>query len=123
MMRTAISPAAGAVCEFETVLDGCGWWPSRMSAAAGKDIMTIEGLSEHGAHPVQRAWEQVQVPQCGYCQSGQIMQAVALLKSKPKPTDHDIEEMMSGNICRCGTYQRIRQAIKIAAGETTEVKA
>jgi isoquinoline 1-oxidoreductase alpha subunit len=94
-----------------------------MSAAAGKDIMTIEGLSEHGAHPVQRAWEQVQVPQCGYCQSGQIMQAVALLKSKPKPTDHDIEEMMSGNICRCGTYQRIRQAIKIAAGETTEVKA
>lgn len=94
-----------------------------MSAAAGKEITTIEGLSENGTHPVQRAWEQVQVPQCGYCQSGQIMQAVAFLKQKPRPTDHDIEEAMSGNICRCGTYQRIRQAIKIAAGEKVEVKA
>ena len=94
-----------------------------MSAAAGKEITTIEGLSENGTHPVQRAWEQVQVPQCGYCQSGQIMQAVAFLKQKPRPTDHDIEEAMSGNICRCGTYQRIRQAIKIAAGEKAEVKA
>jgi isoquinoline 1-oxidoreductase subunit alpha len=94
-----------------------------MSAAAGKEVMTIEGLSENGAHPVQRAWEQVQVPQCGYCQSGQIMQAAALLKKKPKPTDRDIEDAMSGNICRCGTYQRIRQAIKIAGGENVEVKA
>jgi isoquinoline 1-oxidoreductase subunit alpha len=94
-----------------------------MSAASGKEILTIEGLSADGAHPVQRAWEQVQVPQCGYCQSGQIMQAVALLKQKPKPTDHDIENAMSGNICRCGTYQRIRQAIKIAAGESAEAKA
>jgi isoquinoline 1-oxidoreductase subunit alpha len=94
-----------------------------MSAAAGKEITTIEGLSENGTHPVQRAWERVQVPQCGYCQSGQIMQAVAFLKQKPRPTDHDIEEAMSGNICRCGTYQRIRQAIKIAAGEKAEVKA
>jgi isoquinoline 1-oxidoreductase alpha subunit len=94
-----------------------------MSAAAGKEITTIEGLSENGTHPVQSAWEQVQVPQCGYCQSGQIMQAVAFLKQKPRPTDHDIEEAMSGNICRCGTYQRIRQAIKIAAGEKVEVKA
>jgi isoquinoline 1-oxidoreductase alpha subunit len=94
-----------------------------MSAAAGKEITTIEGLSENGTHPVQRAWEEVQVPQCGYCQSGQIMQAVAFLKQKPRPTDHDIEEAMSGNICRCGTYQRIRQAIKIAAGEKVEVKA
>jgi len=94
-----------------------------MSAVAGKEITTIEGLSENGTHPVQRAWENVQVPQCGYCQSGQIMQAVALLRQKPKPTDHDIEEAMSGNICRCGTYQRIRQAIKIAAGENVEVKA
>lgn len=94
-----------------------------MSAAAGKEITTIEGLSGNGAHPVQQAWEQVQVPQCGYCQAGQIMQAVALLKEKPKPTDHDIENAMSGNICRCGTYQRIRQAIKIAAGESAEVKA
>ena len=94
-----------------------------MSAAAGKEITTIEGLSENGAHPVQRAWEQVQVPQCGYCQSGQIMQAAALLTKKPKPTDRDIEDAMSGNICRCGTYQRIRQAIKIAGGENVEVKA
>jgi isoquinoline 1-oxidoreductase subunit alpha len=94
-----------------------------MSAAAGKEITTIEGLSENGTHPVQRAWERIQVPQCGYCQSGQIMQAVAFLKQKPRPTDHDIEEAMSGNICRCGTYQRIRQAIKIAAGEKAEVKA
>jgi isoquinoline 1-oxidoreductase subunit alpha len=94
-----------------------------MSAAAGKEITTIEGLSQTGTHPVQRAWEQIQVPQCGYCQSGQIMQAAALLKEKPKPTDHDIENAMSGNICRCGTYQRIRRAIKIAAGESGEVKA
>ena len=94
-----------------------------MSAAAGKEVTTIEGLSENGAHPVQRAWEQVQVPQCGYCQSGQIMQAAALLKKKPKPTDRDIEDAMLGNICRCGTYQRIRQAIKIAGGENVEVKA
>lgn len=88
-----------------------------MSAAAGKEITTIEGLSEHGDHPVQIAWQQLNVPQCGYCQSGQIMQAAALLKTKPKPTDHDIDETMQGNICRCGTYQRIRQAIKTAAGE------
>ncbi len=94
-----------------------------MSAAAGKSILTIEGLSPHGDHALQKAWQQVQVPQCGYCQSGQIMQAAALLKTKPKPTDHDIEEAMSGNICRCGTYGRIRQAIKIAAGEKTEVSA
>ena len=93
-----------------------------MSAAAGKEITTIEGLSQNGTHPVQRAWEQIQVPQCGYCQSGQIMQAAALLKQKPKPTDHDIENAMSGNICRCGTYQRIRQAVRVAAG-AAEVKA
>jgi isoquinoline 1-oxidoreductase alpha subunit len=73
-------------------------------------------LSEHGDHPLQRAWAEANVPQCGYCQTGQIMQAAALLKTKPKPTDHDIDEAMQGNICRCGTYQRIRQAIKIAAG-------
>jgi len=84
--------------------------------AAGSDIVTIEGLSENGLHPVQKAWIRVNVPQCGYCQSGQIMQAVALLKEKPNPTDADIDEGMSGNICRCGTYQRIRAAIKAAAG-------
>ncbi len=94
-----------------------------MSALAGKEIITIEGLSPHGDHPIQKAWEQVQVPQCGYCQSGQIMQAAALLKLKPKPTDHDIEAAMSGNICRCGTYGRIRQAIKIASGTKTGATA
>jgi len=94
-----------------------------VSAAAGKEITTIEGLSQNGTHPVQVAWEHVQVPQCGYCQSGQIMQAAALLKNKPHPDDHDIEEAMSGNICRCGTYQRIREAIKIAASEKAEVRS
>ena len=88
-----------------------------MQSLTGKEVLTIEGLSEHGDHPVQRAWQQLNVPQCGYCQGGQIMQAAALLKSKPKPTDHDIDEAMQGNICRCGTYQRIRQAIKDAAAE------
>ena len=87
-----------------------------MSQAAGKDVLTIEALSANGDHPVQRAWKQINVPQCGYCQSGQIMQAAALLKQKPAPTDQDIDEIMQGNICRCGTYQRIRQAIHIAAG-------
>jgi isoquinoline 1-oxidoreductase subunit alpha len=86
-----------------------------VATAAGKDIITIEGLSAKADHPVQQAWKQCNVPQCGYCQSGQIMQAVALLKQKPKPTDAEIEEGMRGNICRCGTYQRIRQAVKIAA--------
>lgn len=87
-----------------------------MRDAAGKSITTIEGLSARGDHPVQQAWMANNVPQCGYCQSGQIMQAVALLKDKPKPTDNDIDQAMQGNICRCGTYQRIRQAIKQAAG-------
>ena len=87
-----------------------------MRGAAGKAVVTIEGLSAKADHPVQQAWRQHNVPQCGYCQSGQIMQAVALLKQKPKPTDVDIDEAMKGNICRCGTYQRIRQAIKQAAG-------
>jgi isoquinoline 1-oxidoreductase alpha subunit len=85
--------------------------------AVGKDVMTIEALSPTGEHPVQKAWKQLNVAQCGYCQAGQIMQAVALLKKKPKPTDNDIDEAMQGNICRCGTYQRIRAAIKLAAGE------
>jgi isoquinoline 1-oxidoreductase alpha subunit len=89
---------------------------TRMSDAAGKQVVTIEALSANGDHPVQLAWKQINVPQCGYCQSGQIMQAVALLKQKPAPTDQDIDEIMQGNICRCGTYQRIRQAIHLAAG-------
>ena len=89
-----------------------------MDSVAGKDIVTIEGLSKDASHPVQQAWRQANVPQCGYCQSGQIMRAVALLNKAPKPSDADIEAAMKGNICRCGTYQRIREAIKaVAAGE------
>lgn len=88
-----------------------------VSAVAGKRITTIEGLSEDRSHPVQRAWIAEDVPQCGYCQSGQIMSAVALLASTPKPTDDDIDTAMAGNICRCGTYQRIRRAIHRAAEE------
>jgi isoquinoline 1-oxidoreductase alpha subunit len=87
-----------------------------MSSVAGKDIVTIEAISKNGLHPVQQKWIEYNVPQCGYCQTGQIMQAIALLKEKPKPTDQDIDDGMSGNICRCGTYQRIRAAIKAAAG-------
>jgi len=86
-----------------------------MQSLSGKEVVTIEGLSANGDHPVQIAWQSVNVPQCGYCQSGQIMQAAALLKTKPHPTDHDIDNAMQGNICRCGTYQRIREAIKQAA--------
>jgi isoquinoline 1-oxidoreductase subunit alpha len=86
-----------------------------ISSVSGKKITTIEGLSEDASHPVQRAWIEEDVPQCGYCQSGQIMSAVALLSKKPNPTDADIDDFMSGNICRCGTYQRIRKAIHRAA--------
>ena len=85
-----------------------------MQRAAGTEIRTIEDLGAQGLHPVQTAWIKVNVPQCGYCQSGQIMQAAALLQDKPRPTDQDIDDVMSGNICRCGTYQRIRAAIKTA---------
>jgi isoquinoline 1-oxidoreductase subunit alpha len=87
-----------------------------MSAVAGKKITTIEGLDPRGNHPLQRAWRAQNVPQCGYCQSGQIMQAAAMLKTTARPTDQDIDQHMQGNICRCGTYQRIRAAIKQAAG-------
>lgn len=86
-----------------------------VSALEGKPVTTIEGLSENGDHPLQKAWVEHDVPQCGYCQAGQIMSAAALLKSKPKPTDEEIESAMAGNICRCATYVRIRQAIKTAA--------
>ncbi len=91
-----------------------------ISSVSGKKIMTIEGLSADGSHPVQKAWIEEDVPQCGYCQSGQIMSAVALLAKKPKPTDADIDDAMSGNICRCGTYQRIRKAIHRAAGSPAQ---
>jgi len=86
-----------------------------LSRAAGKSVTTIEGLSSNLSHPLQRAWIEIDVPQCGYCQSGQIMAAAVLLAAKPKPTDKDIDEGMAGNICRCGTYPRIRSAIHRAA--------
>jgi isoquinoline 1-oxidoreductase alpha subunit len=86
-----------------------------ISTVAGKSITTIEGLSEKGDHPVQKAWIEHDVPQCGYCQAGQIMNAAALLKSNPSPSDADIDTAMRGNICRCGTYVRIKAAIKTAA--------
>ena len=82
---------------------------------AGMDIQTIEGLSEDGDHPVQRAWDEVDVAQCGYCQGGQVLAAAALLKRNPDPSDADIDGAMSGNLCRCGTYVRVRKAIKLAA--------
>jgi len=90
---------------------------TRMQSLQNKAVLTIEGLSPDGTHPVQRAWAGLNVPQCGYCQSGQIMQAAALLARTPSPTDQDIDRAMAGNICRCGTYQRIRAAIKKAAAK------
>jgi isoquinoline 1-oxidoreductase alpha subunit len=81
----------------------------------GSEVTTIEGLSPDGAHPLQRAWREVNTPQCGYCQVGQIMQAAALLNETPQPTDEEIDSAMSGNLCRCGTYLRIREAIRKAA--------
>jgi len=86
-----------------------------VSRAAGKEVTTIEGLSSDLSHPLQRAWIEKDVPQCGYCQSGQIMSAAVLLRENPQPSDADIDDAMSGNICRCGTYQRIRSAIHLAA--------
>lgn len=86
-----------------------------MSSLAGAEITTIEGIGERGMHPVQKAWLDLNVPQCGYCQAGQIMQAIALLNTTPKPSDQQINDGMAANICRCGTYQRIRAAIKAAA--------
>jgi isoquinoline 1-oxidoreductase alpha subunit len=86
-----------------------------VSAVAGKAVTTIEGLSSDRSHPVQRAWIELEVPQCGYCQSGQIMAAAALLANNPNPSDADIDAAMSGNICRCGTYPRIRKAVHRAA--------
>lgn len=87
-----------------------------MGEAAGKRITTIEGLSADGNHPVQKAWREVSVPQCGFCQAGQIMQAAAMLEKNKQPSDAEIEKEMSGNICRCGCYQRIHTAVRLAAG-------
>ncbi len=98
-----------------------------VSSVAGRRITTIEGLSTDGNHPLQRAWQEIDVPQCGYCQAGQLMSAAALLAAKPTPTDADIDTAMAGNICRCGTYVRIRQAIhqaaKAARGRTAPAQA
>ncbi|WP_286807300.1 MULTISPECIES: (2Fe-2S)-binding protein [unclassified Marinimicrobium] len=88
-----------------------------ISQVAGAEVTTIEGLDENGQHPLQKAWVETQTPQCGYCQSGQIMQAAAMLKDFPNPTDEQIDQVMSGNLCRCMAYVRIREAIKIAATE------
>jgi isoquinoline 1-oxidoreductase subunit alpha len=88
---------------------------TKLSRAAGQQITTIEGLSENNDHPLQKAWQELDVPQCGYCQSGQLMSAAVLLREKPNPTDKDIDAAMAGNICRCGTYYRIRKAIHMAA--------
>lgn len=95
---------------------------TRVSAVKGA-ITTIEGLSADGTHPVQLAWQEIDVPQCGYCQAGQIMSAVALLAQKPRPTDADIDQAMNGNLCRCATYTRIRQAIHKAAGTVVTTTA
>ncbi|KAA2215856.1 (2Fe-2S)-binding protein [Maribacter flavus] len=89
-----------------------------VSSVGDQEITTIEGLSENGDHPVQKAWLEIDVPQCGYCQAGQIMSATALLKRNPSPSDEEIETAMNGNICRCGTYVRIKKAIKMAVSET-----
>jgi aerobic-type carbon monoxide dehydrogenase small subunit (CoxS/CutS family) len=89
-----------------------------VSSVGNQKITTIEGLSENGDHPVQKAWLEVDVPQCGYCQAGQIMTASALLEKNPNPTDEEIEMAMNGNICRCGTYLRIKKAVKIAANSS-----
>jgi isoquinoline 1-oxidoreductase alpha subunit len=88
-----------------------------VSQVVGAEVTTIEGLDENGQHPLQKAWVETQTPQCGYCQSGQIMQAAAMLKDFPNPTDEQIDQVMSGNLCRCMAYVRIREAIKIAATE------
>lgn len=88
-----------------------------IARAAGRRVTTIEGLSADGQHPLQRAWVELGVPQCGFCQSGQIMTAAALLTKRPKPSDAEIDQSMGGNLCRCGTYLRIRAAVKKAAGE------
>jgi len=96
---------------------------TRIRDVEGEHITTIEGLSANGLHPLQEAWIEIEVPQCGYCQSGQIMQAAALLSVVPNPTDEEIDQAMSGNICRCGTYPRIREAIKRAARAMTDGSA
>ena len=107
-----------ALCGACTIhLDGDAMRSCAMAAsdAVGKKVVTIEGLDPHGDHPVQKAWREANVPQCGYCQAGQIMQAAALLHQNPHPSDSDIRNSMAGNICRCGCYQRIVDAVRLAS--------
>ena len=94
---------------------------TKVSRADGQKIVTIEGLADNNDHPLQLAWQEIDVPQCGYCHAGQIMSAAVLLRENPNPTDTDIDNAMSGNICRCGTYLRIRKAIHLAAGADRKV--
>jgi len=96
---------------------------TQISTVGNNAVTTIEGLSKDGSHPLQKAWIDIDVPQCGYCQAGQLMTANALLKKTPKPTDAEINSAMTGNICRCGTYLRIREAIHVAAGNSTARRA
>ena len=109
--------AACGACTVHVDGDATRSCQTALGDLEGKSVVTIEGLDAQGNHPLQRAWRALAVPQCGYCQSGQIMQAAALLKQSKNPSDDDIDTAMSGNICRCGTYQRIRAAIKQAAKE------
>ena len=109
--------AACGACTVHVDGDATRSCQTALGDLEGKSVVTIEGLDTQGNHPLQRAWRALAVPQCGYCQSGQIMQAAALLKQSKNPSDDDIDTAMSGNVCRCGTYQRIRAAIKQAAKE------
>ena len=113
--KFACGVAACGACTIHVDGEAVRACQTPVSAVSGKSITTIEGLDPNGNHPLQIAWRDLNVPQCGYCQTGQIMQAAALLKDKPHPTDADIDEAMYRNICRCGAYQRIRAAIHQAA--------
>jgi len=118
LVGTKYGCGIGACGSCTVLVNGTPVQSCRIKAAslAGKEITTIEGLSPNGSHPVQRAWHEEDVPQCGYCQAGQVLAATALLERVPLPTDSDIDSAMSGILCRCGTYPRIRKAIKRAAG-------
>jgi len=120
MTGTKFGCGAGLCGACTVLIDGLARrsCKTQVSQAVGKQITTIEGLGANGLHPLQQAWIDEEVPQCGYCQVGQIMSAAALLKKNPHPSDEDISNAMEGNLCRCGTYQRIRKAIHRAAGDS-----
>ena len=123
MTGTKFGCGAGLCGACTVLIDGAARrsCKTQVSQAVGKQITTIEGLGANGLHPLQQAWIDEEVPQCGYCQVGQIMSAAALLKKNPHPSDDDISNAMEGNLCRCGTYQRIRKAIHRAAGDNVVV--